>query len=187
MKKFLFVVIVSLFWACKQDYSPKPRGYFRIDFPEKEYQTFSSTCPFTFEYPSYGRVLTVNNPYNESCWYDVDFPEYKAKIHLTYKQINHDLASHIEDVRAMAYKHVSMANAITENLLIQPENRVFGTLYYIGGNTASSLSFFVTDSTHHFLSGSLYFSATPNSDSLAPAIQFFQQDVVHLTESINWE
>ena len=47
-------------------------------------------------------------------------------------------------------------------------------MYDLKGNTASSLQFFVTDSTRNFLRGSLYFNAEPNKDSLAPVMDFHQ-------------
>ncbi len=33
--------------------APKPRGYFRLQFPEKKYIKYDSVCPFTFEMPGY--------------------------------------------------------------------------------------------------------------------------------------
>ena len=176
-----------LVYSCHKDHTPKPRGYFRIDFPEKKYQTFDAKCPFSFEYPAYGVIEDVPGATGSDCWYNVSFPKYKAKIHLTYKKVDHNLAKYIEDVHAIAYKHIIKADDIKEIPVIHNKNHVYGIIYDISGNTASSLNFFVTDSTKHFLSGALYFSAEPNVDSLRPCLQFFRQDVVHLTESIEWK
>ena len=47
MKKInsLIFLVLSFFVldACNQDYTPRPRGYFRIDLPEKEYVLFDTT------------------------------------------------------------------------------------------------------------------------------------------------
>jgi len=43
MRVFVVLVIAVLFFsACggNTDYSPKPRGYFRIELPKKEYQEY---------------------------------------------------------------------------------------------------------------------------------------------------
>jgi len=70
------------------------------------------------------------------------------------------------------------------------ENRqksVYGILYNIRGNAASSIQFFVTDSVSNYLRGALYFSAQPQKDSLAPVIEFFREDVIHLIETLEWK
>jgi hypothetical protein len=45
----------------------------------------------------------------------------------------------------------------------------------------------VTDSTKHYLRGSLYFDAEPNPDSLAPVVEFFRNDIIHLIETLKWK
>ena len=103
----------------------------------------------------------------------LNFPDYKGKIHLTYKTLHNDLATHVEDIRTLAYKHIIKADDIIEKPFSYPDREVYGMIYDIKGNTASSLSFYLTDSTSNFLSGALYFSVIPNKDSLAPVIRFF--------------
>lgn len=183
----IYIITMLLFLACKPDYFPKPRGYYRIDLPEKEYTAFKADCPFTFEYPEYTSIQVVNDP--SLCWYNLAFPAYNAKIHLTYKPIytQDDLIQFTEDIRKIVYKHTIKADAIKENLYTDPTRELYGILYDIKGNTASQVNFFVTDSTNHFLSGALYFNTSPNYDSLAPVIQFFREDIVHLIETLAWE
>lgn len=186
--RIVFVSLVLLtFVSCNRGYTPKPRAYFRIDFPEKEYSDFSGACPFGFESPTYGQIERVNEDSEGACWYNISFPEYKAKIHLTYLPLENNLSKHSEDVREIVYKHIIKADNIEEIRFQNIDNNVYGILYKISGNTASSLSFLATDSLNHFLTGSLYFSTIPNQDSLLPAIQFFGEDVVHLTESLSWK
>lgn len=178
---------LCLFFSCTQTYTPKPRGYFRIDFPEKAYQKFDSTCPFTFEYPKYGRIERDMNQNAEPCWINVSFPKYKSKIHLSYKQIKGTSDQFVEDSHELAYKHVRKADAIDELLVDFPEKKVYGIIYDIRGNAASSIQFYLTDSIKHFLRGSLYFETQPNKDSLAPAIDFFKKDVEQLINTLNWK
>jgi gliding motility-associated lipoprotein GldD len=182
---FFFIIILSLA-ACKKKYLPKPRGYFRIDFPEKQYQKYKSDCGYTFEYPVYGKIAGYDNYNTRPCWINIEFPSYKGKIHITYWALKNNLDEHIEDVRSLAYKHIIKADDIIESPIIFPERNVFGIFYTIKGNTASSASFFITDSTDNFLSAALYFSVRPNSDSLSPVINFFKKDMQHLIETFEW-
>jgi gliding motility-associated lipoprotein GldD len=181
---FLILLIVV---ACKQEYTPKPLGYHRIDFPEKEYQQYSSDCPFTFEYPTYGEVKPDKSANAEPCWLNLKFPEYNGTIHLSYKQVQDNLNKLTEDARNLTYKHTVKAEAITEKTYQKPERDVYGILYNVKGNAASSLQFFLTDSSNHFIRGSLYFNVQPNKDSLAPVIDFFREDVVHFMETFRWK
>lgn len=184
----LILIACTLFLTtCKSDFVPKPRGYYRISFPEKHYQVFKSDCPFEFEYPTYGSIETPVEIASENCWHNISFPQYKAKIHLTYIALNNDLAKHSEDIRKLVYKHVVKANDIKEKRISDPKRKTYGIIYSITGNTASSLSFMLTDSVDNFLSGALYFSCEPNQDSLAPAIEFFSEDVLHLTKTLTWK
>lgn len=188
MKKIvLYTFLLSLIISCTQTYTPKPRGYFRIDFPEKSYQKFDSTCPFTFEYPVYGTLEPDNDQGSEPCWINISFAKYKSKIHLSYKPIKGSSDQFVEDSHTLAYKHAIKADAIDELLVEYPEKKVYGIIYDIRGNAASSIQFYLTDSLKHFLRGSLYFETQPNKDSLAPAIDFFKKDVEQLINTLNWK
>ena len=66
------------------------------------------------------------------------------------------------------------------------ENKVYGVLYDIHGNSASNLQFFATDSIENFLRGSLYFNTIPNADSLQPVKDYIKEDLQNLIESLKW-
>jgi gliding motility-associated lipoprotein GldD len=180
-------MICFLLVQCKENYSPKPKGYFRTDFPEKKYIRFTSDCPYSFEYPMYGKVVKDIQPNAEPYWMNIEFSQFKAKIHLSYKKVSSNLNGYIEDSHTLAYKHAIKADGIDEVLLEDSIRHMFGILYEIKGNAASSVQFYLTDSVHHFLRGSLYFEAQPNKDSLAPSIGFFRQDILHLIETLQWK
>ena len=183
---FIVTAIMAMSFAgCKKSYTPKPRSYFGIDFPEKQYQPYISDCQYGFEVPVYATVIPFRG--KEPCWINIDFPAYKGTIHITYKKLNNDLNQHVEDIHTLAYKHIIKADDIIEQPFAFPERKVYGMIYDIKGNTASSMSFFATDSSDHFLSGALYFRVIPNKDSLAPVISFFSADVKHLIETIYWK
>lgn len=172
--------------SCEQDYVPKPRGYFRIDFPEKSYVDYEGKCPFSFELPAYTKVELIRSESYDSCWFNVSFPRHNAKVHFTYLPVHNNLELYLEDAYVFAFKHEVKANAISRTQYHNPDSRVSGLLYDIKGNVASNLQFYATDSTNHFLRGSLYFEVKPNQDSLAPVIDFIKADVVHLLETLEW-
>jgi len=181
------ILITVLFGACGNSSQPRPRGYFRIDLPEKQYIAFdSASCPFTFEYPQYGVILASNERNPEPWWFDIEFHQYKARIHLSYKEINSNLDSLLEDTYTLTYNHTIKADAIREESFTDSLNSTSGLLYNLKGNTASAVQFYLTDSTKHFLRGSLYFFAPPNADSLQPLIDFFRDDIIHLMETVKW-
>jgi gliding motility-associated lipoprotein GldD len=183
------MVIISLIpvICCQRHYTPKPTGYLRIDLPEKAYRVYDSTCPFTFEYPLYGKITFDTSRLAEPCWINIEFPQFGGKIHISYKNVNKNLNTYIEDSRTLAYKHTVKADAISETLYSDEARKVYGLLYGIKGDAASNVQFYVTDSTRHFLRGSLYFNTQPNADSLAPVINFIQSDIIHLIETLKWK
>jgi gliding motility-associated lipoprotein GldD len=180
------ILLLSLL-CCKRHYTPKPAGYLRIDFPEKIYQIYNSSCPFTFEYPLYGKIIADTSRIAEPCWINIEFPSFGGKIHISYKSVRNNVNVYIEDSRTLAYKHTVKADAISETLYTNDEKKVYGLLYQIKGDAASSVQFYLTDSTRHFLRGSLYFNVQPNADSLAPVIDFFMEDIMHLVETLEWK
>ncbi|MBN1927645.1 MAG: gliding motility lipoprotein GldD [Prolixibacteraceae bacterium] len=186
----LYAIIFSIFLlcgSCKEKYTPKPRGYFRIDFPEKNYQFFHNNYPFSFEYPVYAETCPDKSVGSEPYWMNILFEANNATIHLSYKAINNNLATLTEDSHELVYKHAIKASAINEKIYSNPRSNVYGTLYEIKGNAASPFQFHLTDSVNHFLRGSFYFNEQPNYDSLYPVIDFLKEDIIHLVETFSWK
>ena len=189
----LLILANISFLSCREVPVPKPKGYFRIDLPQKKYVIFNETgqvsnLPLKFEYPVYGNISEKSDEKSEPGWFNIEFPAFKARIYLTYKDVVGDLESLIEQTYTMNVKnHITKADAINEQVIYDNENRIFGILYDLKGNTASAVQFYVTDSINHYLRGSLYFESEPNADSLAPVIDFFRDDVIHLIETLKWK
>ncbi|WP_439181792.1 gliding motility lipoprotein GldD [Carboxylicivirga taeanensis] len=180
------VVVIGIGSACQQKSTPKPRGYFRIDLPEKSYQPLEKLYPYQFEYPNYAKVVPDTSKNAEAYWLNIIFPEFNGQIHVSYKPIQDNFNMLMEDSRKLVYKHTIKADAINERIFYDASKQVTGILYEIKGNAASPLQFFATDSLNHFIRGSLYFNAKPNQDSLAPVINFVEKDVVRIMETIRW-
>ncbi len=186
-KYLILLILVCFQYGCRERVVPKPRGFFRIDLPAKEYRLYDTICPFVFEYPVYGHISYNVGKNSEPCWFNLEFPRYKAIIHFSYKPVNKNLEVILKESYDYAYSHSIKADAITEQPWQNSNNKVYGILYDIKGNTASSIQFFLTDSTNNFIRGALYFSSEPDADSLAPVIKFFREDIVHMIETFKWK
>ncbi len=187
MQAKIVLAAFLLLLSCGRNYTPKPSGYVRVHYPEKQYTLFDEGAPFTFEYPVYAKVVPDPSKNSEPYWYNVVFPEYKATIHLSYKKVDHNVMDYISDSRDLVYKHTSRAEGIEELPYIDSAGNKYGIIYDLEGNVASEVQFFLTDSVEHFLRGALYFRTTPNRDSLNPVVQFVRQDIVHLVETVKWK
>ncbi|MBE7178738.1 MAG: gliding motility lipoprotein GldD [Mucilaginibacter polytrichastri] len=171
------------------DASPKPRGYFRISFPEKKYQDYKGGCPFSFRYPAYAVIAQDSNRNARPCWLNMDLPQFSGSVHLSFypvtsKKIFNEL---VEDAHTFVFKHTVKATAIDEANIAYPQKKVYGIYYTINGNAASSVQFFLTDSTKHYLRGALYFNEEPRLDSIQPVLDFVKQDIDTMIHSFRWK
>lgn len=179
---------VLILVSCQnENHTPKPEGYPRISLPERGYQTFDTTCPYQFKYPTYAEISKDSSNTGKPCWLNVRYKPLGARLYLSYREFNKldKLQKYREDARTFVYKHTVKANKIEEKAI--QRDSVSGIFYELGGNTATALQFFVTDSNHHFLRGSLYFNTKPNRDSLRPAIQFLRKDMIKMIETLEWQ
>lgn len=187
MKNYIIVIILAsiIVYGCnEQSYTPKPRGYYRITFPKKDYQTQSVKGEYKLTYPTYAKLV---KPKKDNDWVNVDFQRLNAQINITYKDFKGDFNRLSEESRKWVYNHTSKADAISEKPFVNRPKKVYGMLYKIEGNTASSMQFYMTDSIGKFIRGALYLKITPNKDSLAPVLKFLEHDVIHMMETFEWE
>lgn len=190
MKKYTVIAVVAvvgLLAACHNDYTPKPQAYLRIDMPEHSYQTVD-TLPFTFEANSCVELQGKDSPKGE-IWVDLLYPQWGGVVFLTYKHLHgtKDLRGQTDTSSRLLEAHYKFASGIEEQRYEDNDNHVYGIVYYLGGrNVASTCQFWLTDSSSHFLRGALYLDRTPNNDSLAPVINYMQEDIEHLVETLRW-
>lgn len=193
MAGFIAIALcMSLFTSCGSDddddtIAPKPRAYFRLSFPEKKYVRYDSSCPFTFEIPTYSKITKDPNPSAEPCWINVNYIPFNGTLHLSYKEVKGNINGYLDDTYELASKHQVKASKIEEELIQIDSLKVYGLLYDIGGNAASSVQFFLTDSTKHFIRGALYFNAVPNTDSIKPVVDYIKKDIYHLINTFKWK
>ncbi len=193
-KLSFFLLIILVLSGCRGEtsYTPKPRMYPRVEFPQQSYQLFESDCPFSFEFPRYAEIERDSTFFGERndkpCWMDINLPDFEGKIHCSYYAI--DTENTFDKLKRDAFKlaqeHSVKADAIDE-YPIQKPNGVSGFVFDIEGPAASSFQFFMTDSTKHFLRGAVYFDTQTKPDSLKPITEFVKVDVVHLINTFEWK
>ncbi len=154
----------------------------RLEFPNGSYETFNSECAFDF---SKNQLSVIKQ--KEDCSIEIDYPGMKGSIYLTYKPVKSNLNKLLTDAQRLSYEHVVKADNIIEQPFINGEDRVYGMFYEVTGNAASQSQFYVTDSINHFVTGSLYFYAKPNYDSIYPAAIYLQKDIRRIMESLEWK
>ena len=198
IKRFTALICAILFFAScggNADYSPKPRGYYRIIFPAKEYRAYSGVGPFTFQYPKYAFIDTdlisrkSAKLINMKSLLNIQFPQFNGTLHLSYESITSPRVFNelVEDARSFAFKHTVKATSIDQGVISYPDRKVYGIYYTIDGNAASSVQFFLTDSTKNYLRGALYFNSEPRLDSIQPVLTFVKKDVDVMIKSFRWK
>lgn len=161
---------------------PKPKAMLRLDLPKRDFEVVQNDCELSFEKNTVANLKTGND-----CSMVLDYPMIRGSIYLTYKEVDNNLNTLLTDAQKLSYEHVVKADNIVEQPFINAEDEVYGMFYEVTGNAASQSQFYVTDSTDHFLTGSLYFYAKPNYDSIYPAAVYLQKDIRRIMESLKWE
>ncbi len=188
----IFSVCIICFCSCTQNEVPRQKAYQRFYFPKKSYIPYLSPCNFSFEIPSYSRIESKDSFQNkrlddDSCWINVDFPEWNGKIHMSYKYYDNQemLTKLLEDSYKLTSKHMVKATYIRDSVI--DTDSLKGLIYSVGGNSASEKQFVLTDYKHHFVRGALYFNSTPNYDSMRPIIDYINLDIYHLIETFKFK
>ena len=191
--KVLSVIVLGIWLgACNssiQEYSPKPRGFNRIDLPQHSYQTLPNEYPYSFEY-SKEAIIQIDTFKNaEPHWIIVYYPKFDTRIQFTYKKVNHDLSrlqNMMGDAAKLAFNHDKKAYSITDKILLTKSGKK-AVIFELEGEVPSPYQFFVTDSTKHYLRGAVYLMTATENDSLKPIIDYMKVDSKHILETLKWQ
>lgn len=183
--KYKWLIYLSIFivlTSCKDEVLPKPNAMLRLDYPKAEYKLLETECDYTFEIND---LSTLKD--NKACSLVLDYPMMKGSIFITYKKVDGNVRELLIDAQKLTYEHVVKADNIAPKEYINTEENVYGMFYEVSGNAASQSQFYVTDSINHFVTGSLYFYAKPNYDSILPAADYLQKDIRRIMETLRWK
>ena len=192
MRQLIIILLTFVtLTSCGSDPIPKPKGYLRLEYPQADYKTYNQDLPFAFDRNMLSDTI-IYKPLQDdvkSFGLNIEYKKLKGTIYLTYKAIDGQerLIKYLKNAQNFTQEHPKKADAIEEVVWENPVNKVYGMFYEVGGNAASQSQFYITDSINHFLTGSLYFYAKPNYDSILPAANYLQKDIKRIMESVEWK
>jgi gliding motility-associated lipoprotein GldD len=189
MKLAALLILFFILAGCEQTYNPKPKGYNRLILPAHEYTVLPDSLPYSFEISTAARILRDSSYIAERYWIDLYYPTITANIQITYKNLNQDtqfLKELVNDSYKLTAKHQIKAYAIEESVVRTPSGKT-AVIAELEGEVPSQFQFFITDSTHNFIRGALYFRTSTKNDSLAPAIEYMKIDAMHLINTLRWK
>ncbi|MHA8065867.1 gliding motility lipoprotein GldD [Aquirufa sp. ROCK2-A2] len=194
VKTIIYACLIALMTSCGESNEqssdlPRPKGYNKIVLPKPSYMPLEKGHPFSFEVSRYATVLPDTVSWAEPHWLYVYYPKWQAFIQLTYKPLNGDkkkLFEHINDAYTLVAKHNMKSSGNKELQMRLPSGKIV-TLIELSGEVATSMQFFTTDSTKHFLRGAVYVKTATQNDSLAPIIDFIKRDALHLVKTLEWK
>ncbi|MGM9760084.1 MAG: gliding motility protein GldD [Parabacteroides sp.] len=189
MKRGLVVIGLCSLWgiACTPDYTPKPRGYMRIEPPQASYvQLAADSLPFSFDRSQETILSFLPSPVHEE-WFNLDYPALQATLYCSCFPVTpRTLSRAVAESRHLVEQQLKANVRIREKIYIDPDQRVFASLFLLDGETSSPIQFLLTDSTSRFFRGALYYDCAPAADSLAPVTDYLLQDILALIQSFRW-
>ncbi|MDO8965582.1 gliding motility lipoprotein GldD [Algoriphagus sp.] len=189
MKNLLILLLLLAgMTSCEKAWLPKPPGYNKIDLPKHAYTRLIGEYPYQLDFSTSSQVEPDSFNLKEKAWINLNYQDFRAKVHLTYKKIdgtNTNFEKLSNDAFKLTAKHQIKAYGIEEGVLITP-NGYTAVVAELSGEVPTQFQFFVTDSTNHFLRGAVYFNTAMKNDSLAPVIEYIKIDMTHLMNSVKF-
>ncbi len=179
---FMTLLCIIVINSCKEDVLPKPKAQLRLEYPLPMYETIVTDCPYSFDVSGDTDVKI-----NGKCWVNIDYHKLKASINMTYRPVENNLKELFLEAEKLTFNHTIKADGISSTPYTNRERKVYGSIFEVTGNAASPIQFHVTDSTNHFITGAVYFDVQPNYDSIRPAINYLQNDIISMIESLEWK
>lgn len=182
----IFLVGLLLCGGCAR-YTPKPQGYMRIDLPSPAYvQLPVENLPYTFEI-SHIAAIELPPEGDSASWINISYSSVNAKIYCSYIPVTPESFKIAEEEsRSLVSRQSQRADKIMEREYLNPDGRVYGSLFLLDGASVAPVQFMLTDSVSRFFRGALYYEVKPNADSLAPVTRYILEDIEVLMQSFSW-
>ncbi len=193
VKKVIQFIVVMIFFttltSCQDSYLPKPKAYLSLEYTKAVYEKRASDCGFTFDGNQQSSISypNIKSSNQEMCSMSIHYPKWNANLYLSYSTIDQNLVKLLKDAQKIPEQHIVKADEIVSTVYENTKNKTYGMFYEVIGNAASTHQFYLTDSTKHFLLGSLYFNRKPNYDSIFPAAKYLEKDLKRFIESLVWK
>lgn len=182
---FVLLLMIFMFVSCAEDPRPKPSAFLSMEYPAPEYGLVDNNCPYIFEKNKLAEIAKA--PGANNCWLNLEYELLRGTIFITYQPVNNNLDSLLRDAQKLPLQHTIKADVIEGDVYVNPSRDTYGMFYEVSGDAASQAQFYLTDSVNHFMTGSVYFRAQPNYDSILPAAAYLKNDIRHLMETVKWK
>ena len=182
MKNSILVLFIAfIFQSCYENQQPKAKSFLALEYPVANYKRVDFQNNFSSEINDRSHLS-----FSQSGWSRLAYPRLKAVVNITYRKVDGNLKELFQEAEKLTFSHTSKADAISAIPFENRQNKTYGKLFEVSGNAASNIQFHLTDSTEHFMTGSLYFQVQPNFDSIEPALDYIRKDIVILMEQLEW-
>ena len=176
--------LIFIFTSCNNAATPRPHGYFRIE----PYPTNYTTHPLgsiSLQINDSAQCCTPDRQAHDGVyWLNIQYPRYKATIYLSYIPLSDNLDRLMRESVELVYRQNVNTEQVEAIAYEASEEQLFATLYALSPESATPVQFIVTDSTQYLLRGALYFDTPVRADSVAPSLQYIEDDIIHLIENI---
>jgi len=188
--RYLIYICFIFILGCDNYLMPKQSAFLRLDYSNPQYEQINNNeFPFLFETNNILSNISDINISNESIDFILKYDELNAQVNFQYKNIDskETLDTYILDLKKTIETHSIMANTVRIRDYVLEENDIYGRIFDLSGNVASPYQFYLTDNKNSIISGFVYFNIKPNYDSILPAINYIENDMINLIESFSWK
>ena len=189
MRNLIYICFIFIL-GCDNYWMPKQSAFLRLDYSNPQYEQINNNeFPFLFETNNILSNISDINISNESIDFILKYDELNAQVNFQYKNIDskETLDTYILDLKKTIETHSIMANTVRIRDYVLEENDIYGRIFDLSGNVASPYQFYLTDNKNSIISGFVYFNIKPNYDSILPAINYIENDIINLIESFSWK
>ena len=176
--------------GCDNYLMPKQSAFLRLDYSNPEYEQINNSAfPFLFETNNVLSNISDININDESIDFIIKYDKLNGQINFQYNNVDskETLNTYIMDLKKSIETHSIMANSVKIRDYVLEENNIYCRIFDMSGNVASPYQFYLTDNTNNIISGFVYFNIKPNYDSVLPAINYIENDIINLIESFSWK
>lgn len=194
--RYIWIILALLIVSSCQDEkvaTPRPKQYPRIIWPDNHMVTQElPQCQFRLNVPAYAEIVQKKQDSDQAqqhpCWFDIRMSVFSATMYCSYYRIDklNTYSKLVDDAYTMVSKHNVKANSRDE-IAIQTTQGSKGIIFKIAGPVATPYQFFLSDTSSHFIRGSLYFDNKLDQDSMDMIKDLLIEDMNNVVGSIQWK
>ncbi|MDE6716050.1 MAG: hypothetical protein K2J74_06170 [Muribaculaceae bacterium] len=168
---------------------PRPRGYFRIQLPDTGVQNVLTPWSMLLPVSTHTRISYPHDSVAtdaRSQWLNIDYPMLNATVYCTYH--TNPQRTKLLDAISNRYERIALnarSGKMPQVILLQ--DTILGIthqVFFSERNNVVPFQFLSTDSATFLFSGAAYFHGNMNPDSIAPAIDIVEADLLNMLQNL---